>query len=359
MAGFVETDNSTPVVTDAVFRIAGSNHPIAPQRVTADNILHKRFGSELIQIDGTLIGYDLTSSDVTLQLSSGDTLFPVILPKSLAGADRGLWSIGSRVRVTGICSVNIDVQNHVREGVAVTKSFRVLMRSPADVTILDRPSWWTPAHAILLLALALTATLGVLVWVVALRRRIEQQANLLRESEGRFRHLALHDPLTGLATRTLLQDRLNVALESAKRRGPGLAVLMVDLDSFKEINDTYGHPAGDEILRVTASRLLRCVRKEDTVARLGGDEFVVLLPSLPDLHAAESVAAKIVKDLATPISIEGRDVPVSGSVGVCAASADELDSDALLRNADAALYRAKAKGRGCFEIFTLDSSPAM
>jgi diguanylate cyclase (GGDEF)-like protein len=133
---------------------------------------------------------------------------------------------------------------------------------------------------------------------------------------------------------------------------------MVDLDSFKEINDSFGHPVGDEVLRVTANRLLRCVRKEDTVARLGGDEFVVLLPDLANPQLADAIAAKIVKSLAIPIPIEGCEVPVSGSVGVCAAFSDDLDSEALLRNADAALYRAKAKGRGCFETCAADSLSA-
>jgi diguanylate cyclase (GGDEF)-like protein len=157
------------------------------------------------------------------------------------------------------------------------------------------------------LALALTATLGVLAWVVVLRRRVELQANLLRKSEEQFRHMALHDALTGLATRILLQDRLHIALSSATRRRAGLAALMVDLDKFKEINDTYGHQAGDEVLRVTANRLLQAVRREDTVARLGGDEFVVLLQDLSDLHVAERVAATIVEAVAVPIPIDGRD----------------------------------------------------
>jgi diguanylate cyclase (GGDEF)-like protein len=133
---------------------------------------------------------------------------------------------------------------------------------------------------------------------------------------------------------------------------------MVDLDSFKGINDTYGHPAGDEVLRVTASRLLRSVRKEDTVARLGGDEFVVLLAGLVDLHVAESVAVKIVRALAIPIPIDGREVPVSASVGVCASAADDLNSDALLRNADAALYDAKASGRNQFQVFKSETVPS-
>jgi diguanylate cyclase (GGDEF)-like protein len=245
----------------------------------------------------------------------------------------------------------------VRQGVAITKSFQVLLRTPGDVTILQRPSWWTPSHAILLLTLALIATLAVLGWVAVLRRRIEQQANLLRESEQMFRHMALHDALTGLATRLLMQDRLDIALESAKRRRTGLAVLMVDLDSFKEINDSYGHPAGDEVLRATANRLLQVVRKEDTVARLGGDEFVVLLQDLTDLDAAERIAAMIVETLGVPIRIDGQEVPISVSVGVCALAAGEFDADDILKNADAALYEAKAAGRNRFELFKPNLRP--
>ncbi|MGO9776595.1 MAG: diguanylate cyclase domain-containing protein [Terracidiphilus sp.] len=360
VAGFVVTDDNAPVITDAVFQIAGTNSPVTPRPAIANKILDGGFSSELIQIDGRLIGYDLTSSDAILQLSSGDALFPVILPKSLVGSEANDWKVGSRLRVTGICSVRIvDVQSNVRAGVATTKSFRVLMRSPADVTILERPSWWTPAHAMIVLGLVLTATLFVLVWVVILRRRIEQQAELLRESEEIFRHMALHDALTGLATRLLLQDRLKVALDGARRRRTGLAVLMVDLDRFKGINDTYGHQAGDDVLRVTATRLLGVVRKVDTVARLGGDEFVVLLPDLADPQSAVKIAATIVETLAVPIPFEGLEIPVSTSVGVCAAAADKFDVDAFMRNADAALYRAKDSGRNCLQVFAVEQDESL
>jgi diguanylate cyclase (GGDEF)-like protein len=259
--------------------------------------------------------------------------------------------------VTGICSVQINVQDHERAGLAEAKSFRILMRSPADVTILERPSWWTPVHAVLVLTLALIATLVALGWVTMLRKRIAQQAGLLRESEQQFRHMALHDDLTGLATRLLLQDRLGIALESAKRRNTGLAVLMVDLDKFKEINDTYGHAAGDQVLRVTANRLLQVVRREDTVARLGGDEFVVLVQYLTDLSAAQRIAALIVETLGTPIAIDGREVPVSVSVGVRALAGDAVEADQLLKNADVALYDAKRSGRNRYQLYHPNPAP--
>jgi diguanylate cyclase (GGDEF)-like protein len=359
MSGFVVTDNNAPVITDAVFRSAGNNQPVAPKPATAEEILHGGSGSELIQIDGRLIGYDLASSEVTLQLSSGDAVFPAILPKSLAGTGVSAWRIGSRLRVTGICSVRVvDVQNNVRAGVAVNTSFRVLMRSPQDVVVLEGPSWWTPGHILVLLSLALIATLCVLGWVMVLRRRVEEQTILLRESESRFRHLALHDSLTGLATRLLLQDRLDIGVETAKRHETGLALLMVDIDRFKQTNDTYGHQAGDEVLRVTAQRLLQAVRKSDTVARMGGDEFIVLLSDLGNPRMAEEFAANIVATLAGAVQFEGGEVPVTASVGVCTAFAAELDADFLLRNADAALYQAKARGRNCFQVFSPEMTRA-
>jgi diguanylate cyclase (GGDEF)-like protein len=187
---------------------------------------------------------------------------------------------------------------------------------------------------------------------MALRKRVEQQTILLHESEKQFRHMAHHDSLTGLATRLVLQDRLNVALEYAKRHHTELALIMMDLDNFKNINDTLGHQAGDEVLRVTAERIVGAVRKSDTVARMGGDEFVALLPDLRAPLAAESIAAKVVAALSAPISFAGVEVPVSVSAGVCLVSSGEIDADTLLKNVDVALYQAKALGRNCFQSYT-------
>jgi len=351
MAGFVEIDNNVPVVTNAVFRSISNNRAIAPLSVTADKVFEGGFGSELIQVDGLLIGYDLASSDAILQLSSGDTLFPAILPKSLAGPQLRAWKVGSRVRVTGICSVRVDVQNYVREGVAAPKSFRILMRSPADVTLLEQPSWWTPTHAMALLGLALACTLGVLCWVVILRKRVQAQAAELLASEQRFRHLSRHDSLTGLATRVVLEERLKDALASPRQNQKGLVLMMVDLDEFKAINDTFGHQAGDEVLRVTAKRLRDAVRSSDTVVRLGGDELVVLLTEARDFCAAELVAHTVVASLSRAIEFAGMEIPVSVSVGVETAFGGEMDSDSLMRHADAALYQAKHCGRNFFKFF--------
>ena len=352
VVGFAGSENSTAVLTNAVFKRDGTGVPVTAQPITAEEALLGKYNSEPIQIEGQLIGRDLASADTTLMLTSGKFIFTAVLPRALNGPETDGLQNGSVLRITGVCAAQFDPQLSVlKDGMAVTRSFRVLMRSPADVTVLQKPSWWTVGRALMLLTVALAATLLVLAWVVVLRKRVEQQTILLRESEEQFRHLALHDALTGLATRLLLRDRLDTAVDAAKRRQTGLALLMVDLDKFKDINDTFGHHAGDEVLRVTADRLLAAVRKADTVARFGGDEFVILLADLLDPRIAEIIASKIVKNLAAPISFGELTLPVSVSVGVCWASAKELDADELLKRADEALYQAKESGRNRYRVF--------
>ena len=357
--GFAEIAGDAHILTDVVYRPVGKGQPAVATPMLVDAILHGLNDSELISIDGQLIGRDQASSDTTLMLSAGKVIFTAVLPKSLADPEGDEWKTGSKLRITGICSVSVNAENSAAgegvsegEGTTVAKSFRVLMRSPSDIVVLQKASWWTPAHILLLLALALVSTLCVLAWVVMLRRRVERQTILLRESEERFRHMALHDALTGLATRLLLRDRLDTAVDAAKRRQTGLALLMVDLDKFKDINDTFGHHAGDEVLRVTADRLLAAVRKADTVARFGGDEFVILLADLLDPRIAEIIASKIVENLAAPISFSELTLQVSVSVGVCWASAKELDAEELTKCADAALYQAKENGRNRFHVYS-------
>jgi diguanylate cyclase (GGDEF)-like protein len=365
VVGFAEIEGDAHVLTDVVYRPVGKGEPAAAIPMVADDILHGLHDAELIVIEGQLIGRDQASPDTTLMLSTGNVIFTALLPNSLRGSEKDGWENGSKLRITGICSKSLNAESSAvgegvaeGEGVSVAKSFRVLMRSPSDIVVLQKASWWTPAHALIVLALALAVTLLVLAWVVILRRRVEQQASLLRASEELFRHMALHDALTGLAARPLLQDRLNVGVEAAKRHKTGLALLMVDIDRFKQTNDNYGHPAGDEVLRVTAQRLLQAVRKSDTVARVGGDEFIVLLSDLSNPRMAEEIAANLVETLAVAVLFTGGEVPVSASVGVCTAFAAELDVDFLLRNADAALYQAKARGRNCYQVFTPGMAPA-
>ena len=160
----------------------------------------------------------------------------------------------------------------------------------------------------------------------------------------RLTRAATHDSLTDLPNRALFLDRLDQALGHAQRRGERFTVALLDIDRFKTVNDSLGHAAGDAILRAVAQRLLNCVRKADTVARLGGDEFGLLLSGSLDSHNAPRVLHKILGAFAAPIPVEGRELPVSVSVGACLNSADGDDGGVLLGLADKAMYRAKRGG---------------
>jgi diguanylate cyclase (GGDEF)-like protein/PAS domain S-box-containing protein len=176
-----------------------------------------------------------------------------------------------------------------------------------------------------------------------------------RQAEARVHHMAYHDSLTGLPNRALLSDRLECALRAAQRNakdGKGrLAVMFLDLDRFKTINDSLGHATGDQLLREVARRLGTAVRDSDTVARLGGDEFVVLLPEVGGARECAQVADKIIDLLATPYPFEGRSLHITPSIGICLCPDDGKDVDTLMRHADAAMYHAKAAGRNNYQFF--------
>lgn len=168
-----------------------------------------------------------------------------------------------------------------------------------------------------------------------------------RDIEDAAVNQALHDPLTGLANRRLLRDRLEHALQSTRRDGDCFALLLLDIDRFKDINDTLGHDAGDEVLRIVASRLLAATRDMGTVARLGGDEFVVLLPDVDSAAAAAGTAAALRERLAEPVQAGGLTLEIRASFGVTIAPLHGERSSTLLRNADGAMYHAKETATGC------------
>jgi len=175
-----------------------------------------------------------------------------------------------------------------------------------------------------------------------------------KESDQHLTYLSHYDRLTGLANRELFRDRLHQAMTRAERSGQVIALLFLDLDRFKAVNDTLGHLAGDELLIEVAGRLKKSVRRSDTIARLGGDEFTVILEGLEDPIDAEVVCAKILKSLSEPVQIRNQEIYVTTSIGVTFFPADDVDINGLLRNADAAMYRAKEEGRNRYNLFTAD-----
>ncbi len=162
--------------------------------------------------------------------------------------------------------------------------------------------------------------------------------------------LALHDPLTGLPNRRLLMDRLSLSIAHAHRNQSTMAVMYLDLDGFKLINDTLGHDAGDTLLQMVADRLVAAVRQEDTVSRLGGDEFVIGLSELSHADDAVNMASKVIQALAQPYNIQGRNVSMTASVGVGIYPAHGLEVETLMKNADLALYEAKRTGKNTYRI---------
>ena len=166
-------------------------------------------------------------------------------------------------------------------------------------------------------------------------------------TEQRMRHEALHDPLTGLANRTLLRDRLEHAIARSERERGATAVLFIDLDNFKDVNDTHGHIAGDAVLVESARRLQAAVRPGDTMARIGGDEFVAVCEHV-DAESALAVARRLLEALRPPFTTSGREHQLSASIGI---ALGDREPDRILADADAASYRAKAAGRGRIELF--------
>jgi len=197
--------------------------------------------------------------------------------------------------------------------------------------------------------------------VVDASGRIVAVASIARDITGRkhvermINHLAFHDGLTGLANRTLIRDRMQHALARAHRTGGFVAVIYLDLDDFKEVNDRLGHAAGDQLLQAVAARLKPLLRPGDTFGRLGGDEFVVVSDHVPNERAAVGIAERLATALAEPFEFDAARVEVTASIGVALGDA-ETDADRLLANADRAMYAAKARGGSGITSFALPAA---
>ncbi|MBI2380807.1 MAG: PAS domain S-box protein [Gammaproteobacteria bacterium] len=187
---------------------------------------------------------------------------------------------------------------------------------------------------------------------------VAEDISAIKEAHEEMQQLAFHDALTGLENRRLFRERLEHALHASQRSGKPAALLFLDLDKFKSINDGLGHEIGDRLLKEVATRLVACVRQEDCVARLGGDEFTVLLREAEGEEAAAVVAQKIIETLAEPMVLDGHTVQTGTSVGIALLPRDGQDSNSLLKHADEAMYQAKSEGRGCYRFYQPDGRAA-
>jgi diguanylate cyclase (GGDEF)-like protein len=188
--------------------------------------------------------------------------------------------------------------------------------------------------------------LGVVIWL------LEEEHTRTKNSTDQIAQLAFHDPLTGLPNRKLFLDRLTIGISAARRDKSSLAVFFFDLDRFKVINDSLGHSAGDKVLQTVAERVKATMREADSVGRMGGDEFVIVTPEIHGVADAVHIAQKVRDGIREPIHVEGRELFVSGSMGIAVYPSDGEDAEALLKNADTAMYRAKAQGSDMFQLYT-------
>jgi diguanylate cyclase (GGDEF)-like protein/PAS domain S-box-containing protein len=186
---------------------------------------------------------------------------------------------------------------------------------------------------------------------------IVEDVTARRDAEERVRYLATHDELTGLPNRALFSELLRAAIERARRHGRQCAVVFLDLDRFKIVNDSLGHASGDQLLKEVAERLRHSARKSDCIARLGGDEFVLLIEDVTDSSVPAGVAKKILSSLLTPISIARHECRVTGSIGIATYPLDAADAPTLMKHADMAMYRAKEEGKNNYQFYSAETSP--
>ncbi len=217
-------------------------------------------------------------------------------------------------------------------------------------------------HIIILFAgLTFGFTLFLMMWLIeASRKKTIQSSSLLlkersaqlEDSNDQLKHLATHDPLTGLPNRLLLYDRINQVLPRAIREKRHIALLFLDLDRFKNINDTLGHATGDQLLKEVSERLLLCIRDGDTISRVGGDEFVIVLVNVAAANDVPVIAKRILDSLSQPFSFSAVELFVTASIGISLFPDDAENSDILVKNADTAMYHAKAEGKNNYQFFS-------
>jgi diguanylate cyclase (GGDEF)-like protein/PAS domain S-box-containing protein len=231
-----------------------------------------------------------------------------------------------------------------------------IIESGQGITGMEEKETWPDGHEswVLSTKVPLKDRRGRIVGTMGISRDITDR----KQAELRIRYMALHDGLTGLPNRSLMEDVLAHAIALANRNGKRVAVLMLDLDRFKNVNDSFGHHIGDRLLEAVAVRLRNCLRESDIVARLGGDEFVIGLPMVDKHQDVEQVASKVLSTLAAPFEIEGHGLKIGASIGICEYPSDGENPRDLLQAADTAMYEAKNSGRGNYSFFTAELTDA-
>lgn len=412
-AGYAVPTGYSPVLTDAVFRVHHEASPISPQPVTADMMSDGEFDSQLVTVDARLLSVENTAGVRTLSVTSGGHTFSAVLYLKDTGQPFVPPQEGSLLRLTSICSVEVNQKGTGNLLKKEPVAFKLIIRSPADIQVLGAGSWWTLGRSLTVVGILILIVLISAGRIVVLLRRIDGKNEELRkasekesairqlinamqqvriqkqftsqvslpaadelamlgaefnhmveelrirdvakaEAEAKLQRQALSDALTGLPNRRLLSDRLTQNIEAAKRSGNMLAVLYIDLDGFKLVNDSFGHNFGDVLLNRVAKRISSRIRKSDTLSRLGGDEFAVVVNNLKAKEAARALAQTLLDEIARPFEINGQEITIGASIGICIYPDHASDESELLQFADSAMYAAKRAGKNRAVLFTAD-----
>ncbi|HEV2277033.1 MAG TPA: EAL domain-containing protein [Acidobacteriaceae bacterium] len=399
----------SPVMTEAVFRKTGHDS-IQPAVTDAESILSGRLDSTLVTVNARLLATVAEPGHLNLLLQSGVRTFTAQIDRGVDRLDLSKLPDDSMVRITGICSTQVDPTRLYRILDENPSTFEIMLRSPADLVVTHAAPFWTLQTTLSLVAILSLAVVAILVWVAILRHRVqvqtaelqkaaetaqaihdlsaamqnvstqqrfdslvsvrgssdiaglvtgfntmllelEQHNRARREAEASLEHMALIDELTGLPNRRLLTDRLQHSLALGRREQRKVALVYIDLDGFKLVNDSLGHLVGDNLLTQVAKRLQSLTRQSDTLARLGGDEFTVILENIHDSGDADAAAADLLDALTSPFEIHGHSIRIGASVGISVFPDHGRESGELLQHADVAMYAAKRRGKNQIVMF--------
>ena len=366
IAGYPRSTGLGVALEDATVHKLRTGHPPQPQHTSVYRILDGNLDGQLVELDGKLIGLVPALGQVQLLLNAAGGYFTTTLKQS-EPFDAALLP-GSDVRVRGICV--LDRPTAVSENIA--RHFELHLRDANDIKVLRHAPWWTAERAFGVCAVGVAFLGAVLVWVFMLRRKVRQQTAIiakkleveaertqqLAEAAQELERLATRDGLTGMWNRTAVFDLLASALDRGRRIAQPTAVIMCDLDRFKQINDQYGHPIGDLVLQEISRRLRANVRTSDFVGRYGGEEFLIVLPEC-DLQEAVTRAEQLRNQIRSePVKAGDMALDLTCSFGVSGSQISCWDSDQLIKSADEALYCAKRSGRDCVHYSVAGTEPS-